>query len=144
MAIRPVRLGILASIIAVVVFAVWLWRTDTAGDFNRQAWAKQFIYLREQRAASKGRSFEEMSLLAVAECMPEGDREPSETEWECLAKYLFGDGPHPAMPIFFIKVWALPLALLSLACAGIGVAVALIWKFLPLSVAAWWRWLTAK
>jgi hypothetical protein len=141
MAIRPVRLGISASIIAVVVCAVLLWRMGTVRDLYQQAWHEQNNYVRAQRAASQGRSEDEMFSLARVEC----SRKATETEIrECYWKYLYGDAYHQLMPSFFIKAWAGPLALLSLACALIGVAVALIWKFVPLAVTAWWRWLTAK
>jgi hypothetical protein len=160
MAIRSVKIGISASIVALIACAVWFFVTDQSAKISQRAWHAQEEYVASQRAPTRGGSVAEMRRLAYAACTPKdltprtrpdplaffgggGPVDAQMTTEECANNYIYGDGLMHASPFFFIREWTEALLQIVAISAAAGLVIAAIWKIVPLGLKAWWDWLRA-
>jgi hypothetical protein len=150
MAIRSVKIGISGSIVALIACAVWFFVTDQSAKISRRAWDAQAEYVASQRAPTRGGSVAEMKRLAYAACIPNDLTPRIQPDWlaemvrqQCTNNYIYGDGMMHVSPYFFVPEWTQALVQIVAFSVAAGLAIAAIWKFVPLGLKAWWDWLRA-
>jgi hypothetical protein len=63
---------------------------------------------------------------------------------ECTTLYIYGDGLMYASPFYVSREWAIALLKIIVFSAAAGIAIAAVWKIVPLGLKAWWSWLRAE
>jgi len=153
MGIRPFRLAISGTAVALIACAGWFIGTDQRSEINRRAYAARNESVLAARAAQNHMSVEEMRRVAASACVPKGPFNPRESRdaiasrlsiEQCVTNYLYGsDMMHePRLELF--EQWAFAFIKISFISASAGVAVAVAWVTGVWGFRTWWLWLRGE
>jgi hypothetical protein len=79
-AIRPLRVGISASALAMIGFGIWFFATDQNAEIRREAFKARDESLAEARASEKGVPLSEFTRLANSACTSRALSSPGEAK----------------------------------------------------------------
>jgi hypothetical protein len=160
--VNPVRLGLSAAALAVVVLGVRFVATDQQAEIRRQAFDMQEKSVAKARAEEKGVTLWELREQASAACMylnestlnkstaspptgggifsvlPMPDR--GVTYLECFQNYIYGDEmSEPTKEL--VELWLLALGIMIMKAGAIGAATTALFKSGPFALRFWMGWL---